>query len=323
MDIPRRHNITIIPKTVDIKRVGIYCRVSSARQEQLHSLSMQISGLTRKVFLNEEWRLYDIYFDVKSGATATSRPEFQRLLSDCEDGLIDIVIIKSVSRLGRDTVEVMDAVAKLVERNVLVLFDNEQFCTDDPKSRLFIAAAVACAQAENEMRSNSADWAISQRLKDGTSALYDRKCYGYTHNDEGRLTINPDEAPVVEWIFSLYLKGYSVRRIQVELFSRGIKSPTGKDQWCKRTIEFILSNDKYTGDVTVLKYQSTKKNPSRKPMSMYTSEDDHPAIISKEVFAAVQAEKERRSNVIRDEHGVRRKSTKYSSLSAVKEGNEE
>ena len=106
-------------------------------------------------------------------------------------------------------------------------------------------------------------------------------------------------------IFNLYLQGKSVLGIVKELERLGIKSPTGKATWPKRTIDVMLSNEKYMGNVRLL--------DNGKHDAYYLAEGNNPAIISKETFQAVQIEKQHRSNVIKSEEGVQRKSKKYSS----------
>ncbi len=121
-------------------------------------------------------------------------------------------------------------------------------------------------------------------------------------------------------LFDLYLKGYSVVKILNELEASGIKSPTGKDRWCKRSIDTMLSNEKYIGDVVVLKsyfsgFPDNKrmKNLNVDPMHpMFMAEQSHDAIIKREVFEAVQAEKLRRSNIVKDATGTHRSKKKYS-----------
>ncbi|WP_437439768.1 recombinase family protein [Holdemania filiformis] len=135
--------------------------------------------------------------------------------------------------------------------------------------------------------------------------MYDRKCYGYKHGADGRLIIDEETAKNVKLIFDLYLSGQSVVGIIKELEKREILSPTGKEKWCKRTIDVMLSNEKYTGDVKLLKSGNSEVQ--------YLSTDNNPAIISKETFEAVQVEKARRSNVTSGESGKQRKSKKYSS----------
>ena len=168
-----------------------------------------------------------------------------------------------------------------------------------------ISIIESFAQAENESRSENIKWGIKQGIDSGTSKLYDRKCYGYKHNEEGKLIIDEETAKNVKIIFDLYLNGQSVLGIIKELEKRKISSPIGKEKWCKRTIDVMLSSEKYTGDVRSLKIGKSEVH--------YLATDNHQAIISKEVFAVVQIEKRRRSNVEKDENGVKRKSEKYSS----------
>lgn len=168
-----------------------------------------------------------------------------------------------------------------------------------------ISIIESLAQAENESRSDNIRWGIKQKAASGTSKLYDRKCYGYKHDKESHLIIDEETAKNVKLIFDLYLSGKSVIGIIRELEKKKILSPTGNEKWCKRTIDVILSNEKYTGDVRLLK--------SGKSEVQYLSSDNNPAIISKEVFEAVQIEKARRSNIVKDNNGNRRKDRKYSS----------
>ena len=114
--------------------------------------------------------------------------------------------------------------------------------------------------------------------------MYNRKCYGYINDADGNLAIDDVEAKNVKMIFNMYLQGKSVIGIVSELERLGIKSPTGKDKWCKRTIDVMLSNEKYTGNVRLL--------DDGKHDAYYLSEDNNPAIISKEIFQAVQIKKQ-------------------------------
>jgi hypothetical protein len=160
-------------------------------------------------------------------------------------------------------------------------------------------------QAENESRSDNIKWGIKQHAANGTSKLYNRKCYGYVNAKDGSLIIEPVKAKNVRLIFNIYLQVKSVIGIVSELERLGIKSPTGKGKWCKRTIDVMLSNEKYIGNVRLL--------DDGKHDAYYLAEDNNPAIISKEMFQAVQIEKQRRSNITKGEDGSQRRSKKYSS----------
>lgn len=160
-------------------------------------------------------------------------------------------------------------------------------------------------QAENESRSDNIKWGIKQRAAQRTSKLYKRKCYGYFNDADSNLAIDDKEAKNVRLIFNMYLQGKSVIGIVAELERLGIKSPTGKQKWAKRTVDVMLSNEEYIGNVRLL--------DNGKHDLCYLAEGNNPLIISKEMYQAVQLEKQRRSNVIKSKEGDRRKNTKYSS----------
>lgn len=234
------------------------------------------------------------------------RPAFHQMIEECKAGLTDIVVVKNISRLGRDTVEVLDAINTLKEADVRIIFRQEELDTLTVGSSLLISTIEACTQAENETRSANIKWGIKQRVANGNLGFYRRKCYGYDKDENGDLVINEEQAVIVRLIFDLYLGGKSILGIVKELKERGIKSPTGKDNWPKRSIEEMLSNEKYIGIAVV--------NVDGEKGQIYKLNNSHPAIISKEMFDAVQKTCKQRSNVETDEHGnTHRKSTKYSS----------
>jgi DNA invertase Pin-like site-specific DNA recombinase len=306
-NLKKVHFIPPKPQKRD-KRIGIYCRVSTNSLEQLQSLATQVSHLTKITAATPRWLLADVYIDISSSKTGSSRKEFNRMLDDCTSHKLDIIFTKSISRFGRDTVETMEALSKLKSAGVRVIFEQEELDTANTDSDLMISIIESFAQAENESRSENIKWGIKQGAASGASKLYDRKCYGYKHNEDGKLIIDEETAENVIIIFDLYLRGQSVLGIIKELEKRKIPSPTGKEKWCKRTIDVMLSNEKYTGDVRLLKTGKSEIH--------YLETDNNPAIISKEVFEAVQIEKARRSNVVKNGNGtVKRKNLKYSSKS--------
>lgn len=186
-----------------------------------------------------------------------------------------------------------------------MIFERNSLDTANTNSDLMVAVMESIAQAENESRSENIRWGIKQRAAQGTSKLYDRKCYGYKHDENSHLVIDEEKAKNVKLIFDLYLGGQSVIGIIKELEKQKILSPTGNMKWCKRTIDVMLSNEKYTGDVELLKLGKSEVH--------YLASGNNPAIILKETFEAVQMEKVRRSNIVKGKDGRRRKNTKYSS----------
>ncbi len=289
-----------------VKHVVIYARVSSNSMEQLESLKAQISGLVGFVSGHNNWKLVDIHIDIASSKKGSARPAFHKMIEECRAGLTDIVVVKNISRLGRDTVEVLDAINTLKEADVRIIFRQEELDTLTVGSSLLISTIEACTQAENETRSANIKWGIKQRASNGSLGFYRRKCYGYDKGENGDLVINEEQAVIVRLIFDLYLGGKSILGIVKELKERGIKSPTGKDNWPKRSIEEMLSNEKYIGIAVV--------NVDGEEGQVYKLNNSHPAIISNEIFDAVQEEKLKRSNLVVDENGIHRSNKKYSSV---------
>ncbi len=196
------HFIPPVPKRE--KRVGIYCRVSTNSAEQIQSLTAQVSHLTRLTAAMPQWVLADVYMDIATSKTGSSRKEFNRLLEDCNSRKIEIVITKNISRFGRDTVEILDVLKQLRTLGVRVIFEQEELDTANTDSDLMISIIESLAQAENESRSDNIRWGIKQRAASGISKLYDRKCYGYKHDKDGKLVIDEQKAENVKLIFVLY-----------------------------------------------------------------------------------------------------------------------
>ena len=300
--------VRVIPANTNepMKHVVIYARVSSNTMDQLESLKAQISGLTKFVSGHNNWKLVDIHIDIASAKKDSARPAFHQMIEECKAGLTDIVVVKSISRLGRDTVEVLDAINTLRDSQVRIIFKQEELDTLTVGSSLLISTIEACTQAENETRSDNIKWGIKQRASNGSLGFYRKKCYGYDKDENGDLVINKEQAEVVKLIFDLYLGGKSILGIVKELKDRNIKSPTGKDNWPKRSVEEMLSNEKYIGIAVV--------NVDGEEGQVYKLNNSHPAIISNEIFDAVQEEKLKRSNLVVDENGTHRSGKKYSSV---------
>lgn len=287
------------------KNVGIYCGVSTNEKEQLYSLAAQISALTRAVANVSQWRLADVFIDIASAKGEVPRREFQRLIRECEAHNISIVLTKSISRFGRDTVETLSALNRLKPAGVRVIFEQENLDTDEVDSNLMISVMESFVQAENESRSDNIRMGLAMRVANGTSALYKRKLYGYSKNNEGELGIDDEQAKMVRDIFRWYLNGASVLGIIKKLSDEGIPSPTERERWNKRSIEKMLENEKYTGTVTLLD-SSTQEYE-------YQMKECIPPIITESEFRSVQEEAKKRSNIVTDDDGTRRNSKKYSS----------
>lgn len=298
----KKINLILPKKQFQIQRVGIYARVSTTDKDQLNSLVAQISALTRLTSHYSNWKLVDTYIDIASGKTKSSRKEFSRMLEDIKKEDVNIIVTKSVSRFGRDTVDALEALKVIRQASARIIFEQENLDSQEDDTDMIISIMESLAQSENEQRSENIKWGLKQRAAQGTSKLYNRKCYGYDHDENGELIINFQQAKIVKKIFNWYLDGKSVIGIVKELEKEKIKSPTGKNKWPKRSIETMLENEKYTGSVKLL--DSVNKE------NYYLLKDNHEAIITEDVFNKVQEEKSSRSNLDEENN---RKSRKYSS----------
>ena len=166
-DNPRVHFIPAKPPKRE-KRVGIYCRVSSNSTDQLNSLKAQVSALTRLTAAVPQWLLVDVYMDIASSKTGSSRKEFTRMIDDCRSHNLEIILTKSISRFGRDTVEVLDALNQLKNLGIRIIFEQESLDTANTDNDLMITIIESIAQAENESRSDNIKWGIKQRAAQGT-----------------------------------------------------------------------------------------------------------------------------------------------------------
>lgn len=281
-DTPKVRRIPAYRKSPHLLKAGIYVRVSTARVEQLRSLSNQVSAMTRYVYSRENWILKDIYLEVGSAKTGVSRREFTRLVEDCKNHQIEVVVVKSLSRFGRDNVEVIESIRALINAGVTIYFMEEDVNVDADYPEWELSIRSAINQAENEHRSENIKMGLRFRAESGESGLYKKPCYGYIRGEDGNLEINPEQAAVVEHIYDLYLEGFSFVSIIEKLGEDKVLSPQGKDKWSKKAVETVLSNIKYTGNVKILNHDPNGRS--------YMLQNSHPAIIPADKFDKVQEE---------------------------------
>jgi DNA invertase Pin-like site-specific DNA recombinase len=310
--------VTIIPpKRQPLKKVGIYCRVSTTHESQDESLDIQIKTLKQFVAYNPKWELCEVYTDKDSGGNVF-RPGFQKMIFDCYDNRINIVLVKTISRFARNTVDLLETVSRLKGLGVEIIFHQENLRTSEADNDILISALSAIAQAESESIGEAIKWGLKRGFLSGNSKLYFRKCFGYMHNEYGELIIDEGQAEVVRTIFDLYLSGLSVVLIIRELEKRNMKSPQGKDTWSKHAIQRILTNEKYIGQVLLGKtytgdFPNNKQQKNDGEQDQFLMKNAHEPIIEEEKFNRVQEEMKRRSNIEIVFGKAKRKGTHYSS----------
>ena len=282
-------------------RVAAYCRVSTDDEEQLTSYEAQKNYYTDKIMTNKEWTMAGIFADEGiTGTSARKRPEFLRMIRQCKQGKIDIVLTKSISRFARNTVDCLNYVRALKELGIAVIFEKENMNTLEIDSEILITMLGAFAQSESESISANVRWGIRQAMKEGKATIQYKYLYGYRKGDNSKPEIIPDQAEVVKKIYDMFLSGTPVRGIQEYLNTSAVPNINGEPKWARSAIDSILTNEKYCGDVLLQKTyiddcinKKVKKNTGQLPM--YLVQNHHEGIISRKTFDAAQAELARRS----------------------------
>ena len=278
-----------LPKIVVHRKVAAYCRVSTRQEIQHHSLDAQREYYEKRITGNPGWEFAGIYADEASGRNNQKMHDFQRMMEDCRTGKIDLIITKSISRLGRNTLQFLNACEELKALGVDVLFEVEKLYLHNPKAVRLLTIYASVYQNESEVKSAYTRWGIRTRYANGTSATANLPCYGYRRDVNGELVIEPTEAAVVQMIYNLRNQGLSLRKIVCELKERAIPSPTGKAAWGVETVRRILQNEKYKGHVLLQKtyvsnFFTGKRATNNGELPKYLLEGHHEAIIKPDEF---------------------------------------
>ena len=266
-------------------RVAAYCRVSTDSNEQELSLDTQKTHYESYIKANSEWEYAGIYYDDGiSGTKTAKRDGLLRLVEDCEKGLIDLVITKSISRFSRNTTDCLALVRKLLNYDVYIIFEKENIHTGSMESELMLAILASMAESESRSISENEKWSIKKRFQNGTYVI-SYPPYGYA-NVDGEMVIVPEQAEVVKEIFAGCLAGKSTHIIAKELNEKGVPTKKG-GKWTGGTINGILTNEKYIGDALFQKTitdASFKRKRNYGEEEQYYCEDHHEAIIDRDTF---------------------------------------
>lgn len=292
--------ITIIPpKYADLPtpenryRVAAYCRVSNPTEEQAGSLASQLQYYTTKIDENPLWENAGVYGEVGSGIYMKERNEFKKLMAKCRTHKVDLILVKSISRFARNSLDAIRSLRELQALGVDVYFEQEESHLLDPDSRMEIEIFCALAQNESENKSHDIKWGIDKGFKDGTSGYLNFKCYGYRSDKEQGLVIEPNKAEIVRMIFNLRLQSHSLGGISSELAKKKVPSPSGKLIWSRECIRKMLINEKYTGSALLQKtfiedFFTGKQVKNIGQHDIYLIKNSHEAIVPIEVFEGVQ-----------------------------------
>ena len=283
-------------------RVCAYARVSTDDQES--SYEAQVEHYTNYIQKHPDMEFVGMYADEGiSGTQTKNRKELNRMIEDCEKGLIEKVLCKSISRLARNTVDSLNVIRKLKALRISIFFEKENIDTLDASGEILITILSSLAQQESQSISQNVRMGFQYRMQEGKGFLNTDKFLGLTKGDtKYDYVIVPEEAETVRRIYREFLDGYSPAMIARHLERDGILTPAKREKWCPATVLSILSNEKYCGDMLLQKTfvedyltHKTVKNTGQLPQ--YFVEDHHDPIVPKEVYFQVQGEIMRRKKV--------------------------
>ena len=284
-------------------RVAAYCRVSTKKDEQLNSYENQKAYYTEKIMANPDWTMADIFADEGiTGTSACKRKDFLRMIRQCRQGKIDMILAKSVSRFARNTVDTLNYTRELRGMGIPVIFEEQNINSIYPESEFLITIHGAFAQSESEGISSRVKWGKHQAMRTGKANIQHKTLLGYEKNPDGEMVVNAEQAETVRRIYEMYLSGQTLRSIKEALESGGFKNSAGTMEWTTSNLRTILSDEKYCGDVLLQKTfiqdcisKKVIKNTGQLPM--YLIQNHHEAIIPRDRFDAVQVELARRKTL--------------------------
>lgn len=288
--------------TVRKLRVAAYCRVSTEEEEQQGSFEIQKLYYTEKINSTPEWEVAGIYADDGiSGVHTKKRDGFNQMIQDCKKHKIDLILTKSISRFARNTLDSIQYVRMLKQMGIAVVFEKENINTATMNSEMILTVLSAFAQAESESISQNVARGKRMGYKHGKFAFPYGRIIGYRKGADGKPEIIPEQAEIIRLIFNSYLQGDSLQSIKEKLETAGALTARGNTAWSAQSIQRILQNEKYCGDVLLQKTFTEdvltgvhKKNTGQLPQ--YYIENYHEGIVSKQIFREVQAEIARRNS---------------------------
>lgn len=302
--IPRDKEIEERQKS-QIQRVGPYCRVSTLSEQQETSYEQQKLHYQEYVERHPGWELVDIYADHGISATSTKRRKaFNRLIEDCKSGAVTYIITKQVSRFARNTADCVKICRELKQLDppVAVYFETEGLNTLSKNSEMYLTFMAALAQGESDAKSLSMKWAIRSRFERKIPRI--TRLYGFDrHKLDSVVALEPngirnalphnEDIRNVQLMYRWLLEGASISEIQERLYNMRIPSPEGHPKWSTSSIRYVLSNEKYCGDIImqktfiedVLEHKAVK-NVGQEPI--YVLRGVLPAAIPPAEWAAAQ-----------------------------------
>lgn len=266
-----------------------YARVSTFKDEQESSLLMQETYWSEKLKTLPNRKFCGVFADQGiSGRKVMQRKEYCKMIELAMAGFIQEIYTKSIYRFGRNSKETMEAIQKLREKGVAIIFDEENINTLTCNQDIILKIKAVLSEYELKTMSKNVQFTTRKNFKMGI--VPKTQTFGYDFDENNKMFINEEEAKIVRLIFSLYLKGYGTLAIAKQLTQLQIPTCFGKELWNHSTIKGILQNEKYVGDALLQKefYVDGKKEKNKGQLEQYYITNDHEPIIDRETFVMVQ-----------------------------------
>ena len=282
-------------------RVAAYCRVSTEEEEQASSYEAQCQYYTDKIMSNQEWTMAGIFADEGiSGTSTKKRTEFLRMIRQCKQKKIDLILTKSIQRFARNTLDCIHYTRILRNLGIAVMFEKENINSLPPDNEFLITMYGAMAQSESESISKNVTWGKQRAMERGQAFIPYSSLYAFEKGEDGKMKIIPEQAAIVRELYARFLAGASYRMLQRWLEENHIPTVKGASTWSCTSIKGILTNEKYYGDVLMQKtfrqdVISKKMVKNTGQRTQYLIQGHHEGIVTKEKFDAVQAEIARRN----------------------------
>ena len=271
-------------------RVCGYCRVSTDLESQKESVDNQIELAADKIRSNPDWEFAGIYADPDYTGTNEERPEFQRMMNDARRHKFDRILVKSISRLARNTVLIIETLKELTELGITIEFEKEGIDTAGVYSELLLTVLSAFAQEESRNISERVKKGLRMRAQNGEVSW--TSVYGYTKEGDEEYIIVEDEAEIVRRIFDEYEHGAQPTEIARRLNEDGHPSPSGQD-WTITNVKYILTNPKYAGEILTNatyteNHMSHRQVRNKGQVERIHLKKHHDAIVPREQFYRVK-----------------------------------
>ena len=286
-------------RRIERLRVAAYCRVSTDDEDQIKSYNSMVRHYTDLIQSNKEYIFAGVYADrAITGTKVDKREEFQRLIQDCMDGKIDLIIAKSIPRFARNTLDTLKYVRMLKERNIAVYFEVEKINTlKDGEFLMTILSSVAQQEVENT--SAYVKKGLKMKMKRGELVGF-QGCLGYDYDVNTKsISINEEGAKTVRYIFDRYVAGAGSTMIARELNEQGILT-IKRNPWVSSSVMGIINNEKYKGDILLGKTFTVDPISKRRLDNLgeedrYYIHNHHEGIVSEETFDRAQEIRNRRN----------------------------